>query len=369
MSFSTAATAALLLAGQAAEPTISSNLQPSAFTGTSAPDLVEPVIVQAPLLYPSAGLMNDDMHSRGEVMIGLRFESSRLGGSNRRGNDPISDEAIVAAGYSSRTRSMTMDMVMLDLMAAPHENVTLMVMPHYMRHRMVMVGIDPNAGHAGHGEHGGHALGLGESHKHMVKGFGDTLASASFRLARQRRFAAQMTLGLWVPTGSSSRKSPDGRFVHYGMQPGSGTWDAEPSLTISGRAGRFGWGAQGAYRWRITEANASGFRFGDKAKLNGWASYLLRPSLGATARLEYAQEGSVEGHYNGAHNHSAPPDRQENYGGKTISAGLGLNWQLPLKGLFRPEVGIEAGLPLYQKLNGIQAPQDWRLATAVRHML
>ena len=42
------------------------------------------------------------------------------------------------------------------------------------------------------------------------------------------------------------------------------------------------------------------------------------------------------------------------------------NWRPLLKGAFRPEVGVELALPLYQKLNGIQAPQDWRLSSAIR---
>src|SRR5690606_30263164 len=124
------------------------------------------ITVQSPLLLPSAGMMNDHMHEGGEAMIGLRFERYRFAGTNQSGTDEIADPAIVAAGYSVRTQSMTMDMVMLDLMYAPTENLTLMVMPHYMWHRMEMVGIDPMAGmgggHAGHGA--GHALPLGEVH-------------------------------------------------------------------------------------------------------------------------------------------------------------------------------------------------------------
>jgi hypothetical protein len=171
---------------------------------------------------------------------------------------------------------------------------------------------------------------------------------------------------VWMPTGSSSRKNPDGTFVHYGMQPGGGTWDVEPSLTVSGKHGRTGWGAQAAYRWRVSETNGSGFRFGDKTRVSGWLSYLLQPTLGATARLEYFHEGAIGGHYNGPHSHSAPADRQENYGGKTLAGAVGFNWQPPIRGSFRPELGIEASLPLYQKLNGIQPPQYLRLATVIR---
>src|SRR5690606_2783860 len=112
----------------------------------------------------------------------------------------------------------------------PTADLTLMAMPHYMWHRMEMVGIDPAAGMGGGhpgGHHGGHTLGFGESHAHATAGFGDTLVSASYRLAREARFGAHATLGVWVPTGASDRRNPDGTFVHYGMQPGSGTWDVE----------------------------------------------------------------------------------------------------------------------------------------------
>lgn len=327
------------------------------------------ITVQSPLLHPAAGLMNEHMHEGGEAMIGLRFERFRFGGTNRSGADEIADPAIVAAGYSARTESMTMDMVMLDLMYAPTENLTLMLMPHYMWHRMEMVGIDPasgdgaGGGHAGHGA--GHSIPFGETHAHGVEGFGDTLVSASYRLARGPRLGAHATIGVWMPTGAADRKNADGTFVHYGMQSGGGTWDIEPSLTVTGRTGALGWGAQAAYRWKTDEANGSGFAYGDKARATAWASYLVGRDVGATARFEYLHEGQVQGHYNGAHNHAAPPDRQENYGGDIMTAGFGLNWLLPVASAHRPQLGAEFALPLYQDVNGIQAPQDWRLSVSL----
>jgi hypothetical protein len=324
------------------------------------------ITVQSPLIHPAAGLMNEHMHEGGEFMVGVRFERTRHSGTNLDGDEAITDPAIVAAGYSARTEAMTMDMVMLDLMYAPTGNLTLMVMPHYMWHRMEMRGIDPAAGAVGGdgGHHGGHVIPFGEVHEHSTEGFGDTLVSASYRLARGK-VGAHATFGVWVPTGASDKKSASGRFVHYGMQPGSGTWALEPSVTLTGRTGALGWGAQAAYRWRTEEHNDSGFAFGDKARATGWASHLLTGDLGVTGRLEYVHEGKVLGHYNGPHNHAAPPDRQENYGGDTVTAGLGFNWLLPVGGSHRPQLGAELAVPLYQNLNGIQAPQDWRVSLAL----
>ena len=327
----------------------------------------DPLVVQSPLIHPAAGLMNEHMHEGGEFMVGVRLERFHYSGQNQTADDEIADAAIAAAGYTSRTSAMDMDMLMLDLMFAPTDDITLMVMPHYMWHRMEMVGIDPAAGHMdGHGgHHGGAAIPVGETHEHSTQGVGDTLASASIRLVRSPSFNAHATLGVWVPTGSVGKKSPDDRFVHYGMQSGAGTWDLEPSFTLSGRSGATGWGAQAAYRWKTEEENASGFAFGDKARVTSWISYLLGGDVGMTGRLEYLNEGKVEGHYDGPHNHSAPPDRQENYGGQTVTAGLGLNWLLPTGGSRRPQLGGEVSFPLYQNLNGIQAPLAWRFSLAL----
>ncbi|WP_137679422.1 transporter [Aurantiacibacter suaedae] len=332
--------------------------------------------VHQQLLTPSAGMMNDHMHEGGEAMIGLRLERQRYSGTNRSGTDEISDADVLAAGYSVRAQSMEMDMVMLDLMFAPTSDLTLMVMPHYMWHRMEMVGIDPaNTGmdmdmpmdmpmdHSSHGGHGGMPYGM--VHAHGTEGFGDTLVSASYRLARSHAFNAHATLGLWVPTGAVDRTNADGTFVHYGMQSGSGTWDIEPAVTVSGQAGAIGWGGQASYRWRTDDSNASGFAFGDKARVTGWLSYLLAADVGTTARLEWEHEGAVLGHYNAAHNHSAPSDIQANYGGDVISAAFGVNWRLPLANRRGPQLGAEMAVPIHQRLNGIQLPRDWRLSLSL----
>lgn len=322
------------------------------------------------LLTPAAGMMNDHIHNSGEFMIGVRLERQSHSGANQRGTNVISDADILAAGYTARATSMEMDMVMLDLMYAPSDDITLMVMPHYMWHRMDMLGIDPaNAGaHTGaeEGAHGGHSgVPFGDVHSHGTQGFGDTLVSASLKLAQAPSFRAHATLGLWVPTGSVDKHNADGTFVHYMMQPGSGTWDVEPAVTFGGQNGSIGWGGQSSYRWRSDHSNASGYALGDKARATGWLSYLVTGDLGATARLEFEHEGIIEGHYDGAHNHSAPVDRQRNYGGDVVSAGLGLNWLVPLALARRPQMGAEVSVPLYQNLNGIQSPRDWRLSFSV----
>lgn len=327
------------------------------------------IVVSYVPLHPAAGMMNEHMHDGGEFMLGLRYSHQSYRGANQAGIDPIPDSEILAAGYSVRASRMDMDMVMLDIMYAPNDRLTLMIMPHWMRHEMTMVGIDPmNTGmdmggmDMGHAHHG---LAFGQTMTHSTDGFGDTLVSGSYRLARSPGFSAHVTMGLWLPTGKVDRTNADGTFVHYGMQSGSGTWDIEPAVTISGAEGGFGWGAQASYRWRTEEHNQSGFSFGDKAMATGWVSHLIGARASATARLSWEHEGQILGHYNAAHKHASPSDRQVNYGGDKVFAGLGLNLALPLGGSKPAQLGVEAAVPVYQDLNGVQLPEDWRLSLSL----
>ncbi len=301
-----------------------------------------------------SGTMADHVHKAGELMIGLTWMHEEAGGANRRGSEAIDDASIVTAGYTTRAQSMTMDMAMLHIMYAPSDRVTLMVVPSWQRMEMTMIGIAPS-GHGSHGGHGGHALAVGDTMTHRVAGFGDTQIAALVSLSRRTTLSVHAGLALSVPTGSVSRQDEDGRFVHYGMQPGSGTWDLNPSLTLRGANRAFGWGMQSAYLFRTADANRSGFRFGDRFTATAWLSRPLGEHISLSARLAWSDEGKVRGHYNASHNHGSPPDRQANYGGRRLDAGVGVN--LTTSGRLR--FGLEASLPLYQDLNGIQTPRQF----------
>src|SRR4051794_12881603 len=90
------------------------------------------VVVEARRILPSVGLMNDHLHSRGEFMIGVRFQHLDWGGTNRRGTRKLGDEDLMDAGYMMRATSMTMDMAMVDLMYGISDSLTVTVSPQYV---------------------------------------------------------------------------------------------------------------------------------------------------------------------------------------------------------------------------------------------
>lgn len=301
-----------------------------------------------------AGTMSDHVHKQGDLMLGLMWMHESYGGMNRAGTTPLTPAQVAAAGYSVRDSAMTMDMAMLHIMYAPNDRVTLMLVPSWMRMGMTMEGLPAMAGMAG-SSHGGHTLMPGQTMAHSVEGVGDTLFGALVSLSRKPELSAHAGLMISAPTGSVSRRNASGGFVHYMMQGGSGTWDLNPSFTLHGTGRHFGWGAQVAYLFRAEDANKSGFRFGDRFSATAWASKPVTGNLSLSTRIAFTREGTIKGHYNGAHGHASPPDLQGNYGGTRIEAGLGANLVVAK----RVRLGLEAALPVYQDLNGIQVPRQF----------
>lgn len=328
---------------------------PAPALADEAPDDEIVAIGQRPDAHGPAGTMADHVHKAGDLMIGISWMHEESRGTNRSGTGEMADTAIAAAGFTARTEAMVMDMAMLHVMWAPSERLTLMLMPSWQRMRMTMLGIAPSTGHGGHGPAQGATM------THATSGIGDTQVGALVALSRRPVLSAHAGLSVSIPTGSVTRKDHDGNFVHYGMQPGSGTWDLIPSLTLRGTTPALSWGAQASYLWRTEAKNRSGFSFGDRFVASAWLSKPVTRRLSLSARLGWTSEGPVEGHYNAGHNHAAPPDRQANYGGERLDAALGANVLLG----DRIKLGIEAGLPLWQKLNGIQAPRRFAMSAAI----
>jgi hypothetical protein len=300
--------------------------------------------------------MADHMHGAGEFMVGYRYMYSHAGSTILNGDSEVSDVQLAAAGFSAVPTEMTMHMHMLDLMYAPRDWLTFMVMPQWVSMDMSMREVEGAPEDDGHGGHGGHA----GAHAHATDGLGDTGIYALVRLLEDGGHHVHVGLGLSAPTGSVSEKA-DGVFTHYMMQLGSGTWDFLPSLTYTGRMDAWAWGVQASGVVRLEKKNESGFRFNDQFQLTAWGSRSLADWLSASLRLAYFTQGKIKGHYNGPHNHTSPPDIQPNYGGRFLDIGIGLNAAVQRGVLQGHRFGLEWLQPVFQDVNGYQQKRDGTL--------
>jgi hypothetical protein len=310
-----------------------------------------------------AGVMFAGTMPAGAWMAGYRFVGSRQAGGMRRGRQPASDADVKADGCAGTPCALTptsMDttMQMLELMYAPTDGLTLMVMPQYMNMSMSMSGLLDNAGvaalpPASRALYQHHTL-----HDQTSGGMGDTGIYALISLVERPGAQLTASLGVTAPTGDVGVTLRDTHqieagFTHYGMQLGSGTWDLNPSLTYLGMDGAWSWGGQLTGTVRLENRNRSGYALGNVFQASAWAGYALADGWTASLRGVWTQQGAIRGAYDGTFHPLSPMDFPGNYGGRYADLGIGLNYAA--RGSFAGNrLGFEWMLPVHDDVNGYQ---------------
>lgn len=312
-------------------------------------------------------VMGDHMHKKGDWMLSYRFMHMDMDG-NRKGTrniDPVTiattepNRFFGVSGQPSTLRvvptEMTMDMHMLGAMYAPTDWLTLMVMAKYLEKDMKHLTFAGGSGTT--------VLGTFSTKN---EGWGDTQITGLIRLYDDNINHVHLNAGLSLPTGSIDNTAtvlaPNGMTprlrMPYGMQLGTGTYDLLPGITYTGHDGKWGWGAQYTARIPLENENAEGYRWGDKHTLSAWGSYEWAQWISTSARLTGTGQGKIHGI---DPNIVAPVQTAdpENYGGRELDLGLGVNL-IGIKGpLTGHRLAIEATAPLYRDLNGPQLEKDW----------
>ena len=283
------------------------------------------------------------------VQKGLRNGTTDVPTENATpvGNQPF--------GFMMAPTRMTMDMHMVMVMYGLTDRLTLMGMGNYLESEMAMV---MNMGMGNQPDAPMRTSGPGDSELRGIYQLGEHLTAS---------------LGLGLPTGDIDQtivamgktfRAP------YDMQLGSGTIDLKPALTcnVLSDDAKWNWGGQASYTYH-TGRNGNGYSLGDSAKLNGWLQRALGPAA-AWTRLAYNYADRIDGRdpeiaklldpLTGAPTPDADP---RNYGGHRVDGFLGASYAAgPVS------IGIEAGIPLYQYLHGLQLKNDWYLTAGLQGM-
>jgi Protein of unknown function (DUF3570) len=383
---------------------------------------------------PAGVMFAHVLDKTGDMMLGYRYQRSQQAGDLLRGDKTVSNQLVNQVGCPGASRidvqtsinsfdgpctllpkEMTMSMHMLELMYAPADWMTLMLMPQWMDMDMDLYQyyIDPNSithihNHAGH--------------KHETGGIGDTGLYALVKLFDHPNHHIHANMGFTAPTGDVGNrlkygtKYLNGGLVHYGMQLGSGTWDFKPSLTYLGSAGEWSWGAQLAGTKRMESKNSSGYALGDMFEGSVWGGYDITHWLSGTVRVAYTWQGAIHGKYprssyldyalescdkaaytstndpdgdgipngpdifdqasynqclasiedakrtNDANDRPSPMDFPKNYGGQYVDMGFGLSATVPSGSLAGNKLSFEWLQPVYTQVNGYQLDRDGALS-------
>lgn len=308
---------------------------------------------------PAFGETVYHLHPAGMWMANFRFARTDMNGLRDGTTDvPVERVSPVGSspyGYMMTPTKMTMDMYMLMAMYGVTDRLTLMAMGNYQSNTMDML----------------MNMGMGNVSQPPMRtdGFGDTDLAASYGIAKN----LVGTLAIGIPTGgighTTTMMGMEFR-APYDMQTGSGTFDLKPSLTYNAlsEGGTWNWGVQGTWIWRMGD-NRNDYRLGDVLKGTAWLQRAVGPAA-LWLRLSYADTGRIHGSdpeidkildpVMGAPTPDADP---ANYGGQRFDGFLGVSI-----GEGPVSLGIEAGIPFYQSLNGLQLKTEWYLTAAVQAM-
>lgn len=212
-------------------------------------------------------------------------------------------------------------------------------------------------------------------------GVADTMLMAKYRLFTDDPLIptrqASLFFGLSLPTGSIDKKNSDHplamrktELLPYSMQLGSGTFDPSLGILYQASSSPYWWGANAVYTARLYD-NDRDYRLGNELRVDLYGMYQFRHNLLGQVQLNGKHWRDIKGEMDesrtGESGHTTKNDPNspfmtplwdpDNYGGSTLMATLGLQWQpAPLH-----IVDFNIGIPLYQRLNGPQLEEKYRV--------
>jgi len=317
------------------------------------------------------GVMGDHRHHAGELMLSYRYMRMQMEG-NLIGNDDVSPEDIVTTvpnrffgtpGQPPTLRvvpeKMGVDMHMFGAMYGVSDRVTLMGMLPYIEKEMDHITFQGGMGTTRLGTFTTQSQGIGDVSLSALVGLFD-------EKTQNRETHVNLMLGLSAPTGSITERDdvlapnnmmPDLR-LPYAMQLGSGTWDFLPGIVATKRVGNLTLGGQYRAWVRLEDENDEGYALGDIHQGTVWAQYQWAPWVATSLRLAGRTQDSISGIDTDiiAPVQTADPD---NYGGERLDLLVGVNLVGQRGSLCGHRLAAEAGLPIYQDLNGPQMKSDW----------
>lgn len=302
------------------------------------------------------GLMGDHLLKKGKFMVSIRYMKMSMD-QNYIDSQEVSDEKILQSpntygmpkNFSVVPQDMDMDMIMLGGMYAPTDRITLMSMATFNAKSMNLRTYRPMMNR--------NALG-NFSTKSSDLSILNLSALLKIYDRDNSKFHAQ--IGVEKNIGKNDVSSqvlmPTGNIgsivMPYSMQGGDKSLSLLGAITYTKSFGV--WKVGGQIRTKTNIKNKE-WNFGDSDELNIWSQRDLNNISAWSLRVKVQDIKPIDGTDK---NIRAPVQTADprNYGGKTVSLGIGINILLP-----RGSIGLETYKPISRDLNGPQMGMDWAL--------
>ncbi len=310
---------------------------------------------------------------KGQFVTGINFQNYRFSGL-LQGSDSISQEAAVTSVPNRFFGDPGQPPTLRVVPESAEANVMFPYINYAVSQKFALVALAPivkkeTVLETYQGGGGSNSLGTNTV---TSEGLGDIKAGFIYKAfnTEQRKHNLLFDVVLSLPTGSIEESdmslTPMNTMVDarlgYGMQLGSGTFDALLGISYWGRVKKVGWGAQYLGTIPLESENSEGWRYGDKHEFTAWTSYSWKPTLVGSFRLRHEYQGEIEGSDPKIYGPGLGAD-PDNYGGTKTEALIGVNW------MYKParNISIEYANPFAQDRNGIQAEHDQTIMISWRN--
>ncbi len=309
------------------------------------------------------GIMTGHIHRAGEWMISYNYMAMLMKG-NRTGTSKTSDAEIYNT-YMMAPETMNMQMHMLMLMYGITDRLTVMAMGGYNFYRMdmnmqamVMNGMNMPA-----------------SAMHCTSsGLADTRVYGLYNFSRKEQYELIGSLALSLPTGSVSCTGTtmlgNNQRVAYGMQSGTGSVSILPGVSFIRQYEKLALGTEAVADIELNN-NTAGYRFGNEYHANVWAGYRFLNFMGGSLRAEGVQADNISGSDKvisiPINEQYDPTMNSKNYGGTRCTVYAGLTFHVKKQFKERIRIQLEAGVPVYENLNGPQMSQQANILAGVQY--
>lgn len=287
------------------------------------------------------GIMRDHVHKKNEYMLSYRYEFMTMKGLRSDDSNISTNEALNK--YMMVPKKMSMKMHMVGAMYGVTDNLTLALMGSFIEKDMKMIHHD------------------NKTNEQEISGFGDMKLNTMYKFFDNSKSKAQFNLGISIPSGSIKEKNSHNTRAGYPMQFGSGSYEILPGISYSFLLDSYSYGAQINGVFRLNNNNNNGYKLGNSYNLTSWVAKNLNESFSISSRLNYTITQKIKGVDEALNSTMSPANDTSSTGGKKLEFLVGANF-IASDGILKGNrFGIEGGVPVYQKLNGIQLENDYKV--------
>lgn len=306
-----------------------------------------------PDAYAPIGIMGDHLHHQGGFMVSVRYMTMEMEG-NLSGTEEVNDMAVFQ-NYMVAPQAMRMDMLMVGVMYAPSDRLTLMLMQNFQRNQMDLSSM------------------MGMNFSTESAGIGDLKISVLYGLFSESTHSLHLNGGVSIPTGSIRNQGDtpmgEGMRLPYPMQLGSGTVDLTFGGTYKGSGENISWGAQPLATIRIGESS-EGYRWGNEYVLNTWVGYNLTNWMSVAGQVSARRQTKMSGRDEMLNPMMVTTADTKNTGFTKVYSNVALNFSFGENPVLRDfKAGLSYGLPVYQKVEGIQMNEKDSFTIGLRYSI